>query len=136
MWIVAKFNWLTSIFLKKLEYTWDMTGRDMTGEQNEFINNHFFKNYDNHGWDNIARKLIKDGKCIVAGNSKLWHGGIGNFIKCAPAENAIGCSLLTFDKESFLQSAWFKEQVGYYLKELTHQIDSLQDERYAITNLL
>jgi len=117
-----------------------MTGRNMIGEQIEFINNYFFKNYDNYdcgcGWDNIARKLIKDGECIVAGDDELWRGGIGNYIKYTPAENAIGCSLLTFDKESFLQSAWFKEQVGYYLKELTHQIDSLQDERYAITNLL
>ena len=108
----------------------------MTGEQIEFIKKYFFKNEEYAGWGSIAQKLLEDGKCIVAGNSKLWYGGVGNFIKCTSAEDAIGCSLLTFDKDSFLQSVWVKEQVGYYLKELTHQIDDLENERHAITKFL
>lgn len=108
----------------------------MTGEQIQFIKNNFFKNEEYAGWEAIANKLLKDGRCIIAGHNKIWYGGIGNFIKCAPAENAIECSLLTFDKESFLHSKWFQEQAESYIKRLTHQISSLQDEQNAIFNLL
>jgi len=98
----------------------------MTEEQIEFIKKYFFKNEEYAGWDNIATRLLQEGSCIVAGNSKLWHGGVGNYIKCAPAENAIGCSLLTFDKDSFLQSVWFKEQANSHIKALGHQIGALK----------
>jgi hypothetical protein len=108
----------------------------MTKEQIEFIKNHFFKNEEYAGWGSIAQKLLEDGKCIVAGNSKLWYGGVGNFIKCTSAEGAIGCSLLTFDKDSFLQSVWFKEQADYHITALGHQIVALSDQRYAIERLV
>jgi len=108
----------------------------MTGEQIEFIKNHFFINGESAGWDNIATKLLQEGSCIVAGSSKLWYGGIGNFINCDPAENAVGCSLLTFDKDSFLQSVWFKEQADSHIKALGHQIGALKVQQYAIERLV
>lgn len=108
----------------------------MTGEQIQFIKNNFFKNEEYAGWEAIANKLLKDGRCIIAGHNKIWYGGIGNFIKCAPAENAIECSLLTFDKESFLQSAWFKEQADSHIKALGHQIGALKVQQYAIERLV
>jgi len=108
----------------------------MTGEQIEFIKKYFFKNEEYADWDNIATRLLQEGSCIVAGNIKLWSGGIGNFIKISPAENAFACFLLTFDKDSFLQSAWFKEQADYHIKALGHQIATLSDQQYAIELLV
>jgi hypothetical protein len=108
----------------------------MTGEQIEFIKKYFFKNEEYAGWANIAQRLLQEGSCIVAGHSKLWSGGIGNFIKISPAENSVGCSLLTFDRDSFLQSAWFKEQAYSHIKALAHQINALDDQRYAIERLV
>jgi len=108
----------------------------MTGEQIEFIKKYFFKNEEYAGWDNIATRLLQEGSCIVAGHGKLWSGGIGNFIKTSPAENAFTCSLLTFDKDSFLQSAWFKEQADYHIKALGHQIVALSYQQYAIELLV
>lgn len=56
------------------------------------------------GWRTIASRLIQDGKCIVAGDGKIWIGGVGNFIKTSPAEGAVSCTLLTFQHEEFF--AW------------------------------
>ncbi len=93
----------------------------MTNNQKQFIKENFFKNDKYAGWSNIANELLDDGECIIAGDNKLWHGAIGNFIKISDAKGTVGCSLLTFDKESFLRSDWFQEYLIDKLKELARK---------------
>jgi hypothetical protein len=98
----------------------------MTDNQKQFIKERFFKNEEYAGWSSIADTLLEKGECIIAGTDKLWYGGIGNFIKISTAEGMVGCSVLTFDKETFLKSAWFQEYKKAYLDNLTVKIEDLK----------
>jgi len=62
--------------------------RVLTEIQKEFLLKNFFTNENYAGWRSIATKLLTTGKCIVPGSKCIWHGGIGNFIKTAEAEDA------------------------------------------------
>lgn len=88
----------------------------------------FFKNEKYPGWKNIAEKLIDTGECIVSGNECIWKGGIGNFISTKPAENAIDCSLYTFNLNSFKTSEYYKETKDNYLEELNLQKTELEKQ--------
>lgn len=89
--------------------------KKLTDFQKEFIANNFFENERFAGWKGIAIKLLEDGKCIVAGDTCIWFGGIGNFIKTKASRGAYGCSLYTFDLDVFLSSEYFKGVSKHYL---------------------
>jgi len=72
----------------------------ITEYQKKFLLQNFFSLPEYPGWLNIATKLIESGRCIVAGHGCIWKGGIGNFIKTEPAEDAIDCTLYTFDPKN------------------------------------
>lgn len=69
----------------------------------------YLKGFFNYEYPNVSDKLLRNGKCVVAGDGKLWHGGIGNFIRITDAEDFVDCSQLNFDIDEFLSSEWFKE---------------------------
>lgn len=98
----------------------------------EFIFQHFFRKDVYPGERSIAYNLMEKGECIVAGTTRLWHGGVGNFITVTPAEGTIGCSLHVFDKQSFLESAIFvlmlREYVAEKRKNLKENINALKKQ--------
>jgi len=118
----------------------------MKKAQKEFLLKTFFETDRFAGWKNIAEALIDTGKCIVAGEGSLWVGGIGNFIKTNPAQNAIDCTELTFDLKSFVSTdnlyftegfnshiEWLKAEKTKkeeYLKYLSDSIESLESLIY------
>lgn len=84
----------------------------------------FFETKEFPDWKVIAEKLIETGECIVAGKDCIWIGGIGNFISTKPADNAVGCSLYTFNLEYFKTSEWYKVVKVNYLKDL-HLVENI-----------
>lgn len=88
----------------------------------------FFKHNHYPGWENIAEKLIDSGECIVAGTLCIWYGGIGNYIKSKPHENAFNCSIYTFDLANFKESAWFKERRKEYVLTLQEEYNNRNKE--------
>lgn len=91
--------------------------------QKEFILNFFFPTVEYAGWKNIGEKLLDTGKCIVAGETCIWQGGIGNFISVKPAEDTVGCSLYTFDIDSFLESQLYIHTKDNYVWELLSRLE-------------
>jgi hypothetical protein len=106
----------------------------MTENQINFLLDKFFQH--NHapkdfpGWKGIAKKLIENGKCTVAGNGELWWGGIGNFIKVTPAPDAVDCSLLTFDVDEFTSTnnRYFAEAYDAHVNHLEQEQSRIQLE--------
>lgn len=88
----------------------------------------FFRNDRYAGWRNIATNLIDNGECVVAGNSCIWVGGIGNFIKTEEAPDYIDCVKYKFDLADFLKSAWYKETLTNYLDDLRDKQIKLLEE--------
>lgn len=86
------------------------------------------------GANSIARKLLTNGKCVVAGRSKIWYGGIGNFITDKPAEDAVDCTELTLDLDCFLSSQWFKNAAENELLQLQDARNKLQDALNELQN--
>ncbi len=113
--------------------------RKLTESQKEFLLNSFFENEKFPGWRSIATTLLETGKCIVAGETCIWRGGIGNFIKTSPAEGTVGCSLYEFDLEYFLTSAWYKEVKEQFLvtlkKEEAQADEKLKELKVKIQDL-
>jgi hypothetical protein len=92
--------------------------KQLTETQKEFLLETFFRNEDYHGWRSIGYKLLDKGSCIVAGTKCIWVGGIGNFIKVTPAEDAFGCSEYKFNLKEFLDSDWFFETKREHVRDL------------------
>lgn len=88
------------------------------------------------GANTIARKLISTGKCIVAGSDRIWRGGIGNFITDKPAENAIDCTELTFNFQSFISSELFKDIIQNELLQIQEAIKELKKQEMSIAKLI
>jgi hypothetical protein len=94
----------------------------LTENQKEFLLEFFFSNeYYPSGWRNIATVLLEEGKCVVAGETCIWRGGIGNFIKTEKAKGFVGCINYVFDLPTFLSSAYFKEVHADYVKVLAER---------------
>lgn len=74
----------------------------------------------------IGQTLIEKGKCLVAGDECIWRGGIGNFVICNKAEDAVGVLEYTFDLGTFLSSVWFRENTQ-------HAIDGLNGKLKVMT---
>ncbi len=95
----------------------------------------FFENEKYVGWKNIASALLETGKCIVAGNYRIWKGGIGNFIKTEKAENSYDCTLYTFDIETFLSSELYIEARDIYFNRLQSKLNELELEFSEISEI-
>lgn len=102
--------------------------RKLTETQKDFILENFFKLNESPGWRNIAYKLLDTGHCIVAGDTCVWRGGIGNFIKTKEVENVYGCLLYEFDLEQFIDSIYFKEIHREYMDVLVEKKSSIDIE--------
>ncbi len=102
--------------------------KKLTENQITFLLRYFFKNEKYPGAENIARTLLEDGECVVAGNHCIWHGGIGNFIETKQAEGIVGCLLYTFDLETFLTSEWYNNVKNQYLTLLSDKELELRKE--------
>lgn len=111
----------------------------LTEIQTNFLLNQFFISEDIINKypevENIARTLLTSGKCIVAGTSNIWFGGVGNFINVKPAENTIGCSLYTFDLNYFLSSMLFRDVRCSYLKVLNTEVVEISKQVEKIKQL-
>ena len=57
-----------------------------------------------------CNKLIDNGECIVACHSRIWIGGIGNFIKIEEAPDYIDCVKYKFDIAEFKTSALISDE--------------------------
>lgn len=108
--------------------------KDLTKNQFEFILN-FFLNEKYPGWKNIAEKLIKKGKCIVAGKDRIWMGGIGNFIETNDTDEAVGCMLYSFDVANFLESEMYKEKALANLQKKKEDLEALLQEYNELNEL-
>lgn len=106
--------------------------KQLTDNQIEFLLEFFLEGEKKSGYDSIAFNLIKKGQCVVAGDGRIWIGGIGNFIKVTPAENTVGCSLLEFDVKSFINSCFFK---GHLIASLISNKQKLEDARLRYCEL-
>lgn len=109
--------------------------RKLSECQKNFILEYFFKNKEYAGWKNIATKLLDEGKCIVAGKSCIWIGGIGNFITTTEAEDCFGCLKYEFDLEYFLTSRYYLEISREYINELSTKISELEKEHDEIMEI-
>ena len=83
----------------------------------------------------FAEKLLDTGKCIVAGRTRIWLGGIGNFITYEEAKDAVDCTLYTFDLESFLDSMFYEEIQDDYVEALKIKKTEVQQEYEEIFGL-
>lgn len=106
----------------------------LTEHQTKFILENFFRN-DYAGWENIARKLLTTGKCVVAGNRCIWIRGIGNYITTTEADGYFGCLVYKFDLYYFLTSAWFNEIYDNYVERLGRKKIALDTEYNDIHSL-
>lgn len=88
----------------------------------------YLKMFFGNEHSNVADKLLRNGKCVVAGDGKLWHGGIGNFIRNTDAEDFVDCTQLNFDVDVFLSSQWFKGTVQSHIGHRESEIEKLRTE--------
>lgn len=104
--------------------------RKLTENQITFILKNFFciDDTQNSIYTRIARKLLETGSCIVAGEIKLWKGGVGNFISTEPAEGSVDCTLYLFDLKALLNSEWYKQQASLHLNMLETKMMGIQKE--------
>jgi hypothetical protein len=109
--------------------------KPLTDYQKRFILDYFFKNENYAGWANIADKLLETGQCIVAGEERIWKGGVGNFIDVVAHDGSVGCSLYVFRRDDFLSSVWFKEVKSFILSEFHVKRDTIHIEITEIDKL-
>jgi len=110
--------------------------KNLTTIQKEFILEYFFKKDDCAGWKEIATELLANGRCIVAGNDKMWMGGIGNFIRTEKTKNAFGCLEYYFNLDEFVQSDWFRGFVSSKTTDISLKIADLQAQKDELAELL
>ena len=108
----------------------------MTENQIQFLIEHFFsKNTTITNTSEIARKLILDSTCIVAGLENPWKGGISNFITDKPTPGAYNCTTLTFNKEAFFSWPEFKRIQQIVMDKFSEEIIQLNQKHEDITKL-
>lgn len=96
-----------------------------------------FEHRDYAGWRNIAEKLYDNGVCIVAGEKSIWmfyNYGAGAYVRTKENDSYIGCLEYTFDKEKFLNSAYFKEQQEKKFNGLRRAIELHQNKIEELEN--
>jgi hypothetical protein len=104
--------------------------RKLSESQKEFLLKWFFENDLHHypGWKAIAEKLLETGKCIVAGNTCIWIGGIGNFINTKETNEAVGCLVYEFDIDYFFTSLFYKQVKELYMQRLLKDIEESKEK--------
>jgi len=107
---------------------------DLTYKQREFLLEKFFKNESYPGWRSIATKLLDNGYCVVAGDSCIWRGGIGNFIVTKESDTFIKCLEYFFDLNEFVGSEWFKQVYSLQLDELALERKQTENKLVTIRN--
>ena len=102
-----------------------------------FLADNFFKLEDLPGSVSIARNLLKNGKCIVAGDKNIRVGGVGNFIKVddISSDAAYGCVEYTLDLNSFLTSNFVQDTLENYKKTLEGRKKEIDKGIDKISNL-
>jgi len=111
----------------------------ITKSQKEFILENFFNNFINEqpaGWREIASVLIDNKKCIVAGEDKIWIGGVGNFIHTKKAAGTFGCLEYSFDIDEFIKSEWAKQIINENLKSISNKISDLKYAEFELKELI
>lgn len=108
--------------------------KNLTIIQKNFIVKEFFKS-DLPGGVSIAHKLLEKGECIVAGNSCIWNGGIGNFIKTEKTPDSFDCLTYKFDLDEFLKSSFFQEYYAFQLLQKGKELKIIQDEYLEIRDI-
>jgi len=91
---------------------------------------------DCNGAENIARKLLTNGKCIVAGTQPIWRGGVGNFIKTKNAEDAFECLEYTLDIKSFILSDFVQDYLDTALQLSRRELQEKQNVVMCISELI
>ncbi len=109
--------------------------KELTENQLNFLLDTFFKLEKYPGWKNIATELLKSGSCVVAGESCIWDGGIGNFIRTSSAQGYFSCLLYEFDLDHFLSSESYRAFANEHIAELSSRLKVLQSEYDDICNL-
>lgn len=100
---------------------------NLTDKQKTFILDNFFRpNNKDYGCSNIAKALLEDGNCIIAGNSSPWIDEIGNFITVEELANYYSCVKLIFNLESFLSSDYYKEHKNNCLNKFIEEKEELE----------
>ena len=109
----------------------------MTEHQINFLLQNFFKHNTNiSNWEGVARTLIEDSTCILAGTENPWKGGIGNFIKTEEAPpGTIGCIRLIFNKKDFFQWFEFKRIQQNAIDDCFEKVLELNKKQQEITQL-
>lgn len=97
----------------------------LTEFQIKFLLKNFFKREDIAGWETIATNLIMKGECIVAGTKRIWCGGVGNFIDFKPYPDAYECTIMTFRKDEFFNSVFFKDKLQYSITKLRKEYEAM-----------
>lgn len=96
----------------------------------------FFKVPFKGGYREIAQKLLTTGVCHVAGEERIWCGGVGNYIDVKPLEGSVGCSTYTLSREEFFNSGWVREFINDLSDNIDLEITSLQERKKMLTDLL
>lgn len=107
--------------------------RELTKNQIEFIVSKYF--VTNVYSKSIAEKLITTGKCVVYGESKIWSGGIGNYINISECEDGPDLYLYTFKFDMFFESEHYKVLTQNHLEFLNEQLEEFKLKVYEITEL-
>ena len=106
--------------------------KTLTDNQFTFLLDTFFVTHEFAGCRNIGEKLLKNGRCIVAGDgTNLWCGGIGNYIETGETDEAVDCVLLTFDLDVFLKSQLYVQTKAAYMEDLGRQRKDADDKHKA-----
>ena len=102
--------------------------------QKDFIIETFFVN-SYAGSANIAEKLLTVGSALVAGDTPIWLGGVGNFIETKTYAEAPNCLLYKLDLNALLTSAWFQQELRMKIVKLTVEADALGRELNSLKEL-
>lgn len=107
--------------------------------QLNFLLKSFFRNAEVNdiypGWKNIATKLITNGRCVVAGDTCIWRGGIGNFIEIVDSEEFEGCVEYRFDLQSFTKSEYYKDMHRNMVEYLDNAITKYKQDMDYINEI-
>lgn len=109
---------------------------DMIEKQIEFLIDTFFATSNHAGDRGVARHLLTSGGCIVAGNGRIWNGGVGNFIRIEEAPYAVGCARLTLDIDAMLRADWVQDAIRTRIMEVDAQILDLNEAIGSLRNML
>lgn len=91
------------------------------------------------GAENVARKLLMLGSCLVAGDGhiglKTGRSSFGDFITCEKSMEAEGCTLLKLDLKGFLKSPATVKALDAHTLKTRAKIDELEGELQCVREI-